>query len=186
MVLTNPAFESPRWCGRGLTGLRAGDNYDVKYIRRSTHSSRRHGAGARSFEGHALPHVVIEYSSNLEGRLDFPGLLIALRDTALATGVFPIGGIRVRAYRADHYLIADGHPDNAFVHIVLRVGHGRDLDTRKRACDAIFATACDKLAALYERSPLGISLEMQEVDAVLTCKKNNLHEYVKRRGARSE
>ena len=28
---------------------------------------------------------------------------------------------------------------------------------------------------------LGISLEMQEVDAVLTCKKNNLHEYVKKR-----
>ena len=77
--------------------------------------------------------------------------------------------------------IADGHPDNAFVHLMLRVGHGRDLDTRKRACDAIFATACEQLASLYDRIPLGISLEMQEVDAVLTCKKNNLHEYVKER-----
>lgn len=130
-----------------------------------------------------MPHVIIEYSANLDRELDFPGFLTALRDSALATGVFPLGGIRVRAYRADHYLIADGHPDNAFVHIMLRVGHGRDLDTRKRACEAIFATACEKLASLYERRPLGISLEMQEVDAVLTCKKNNLHEYVKRRGA---
>jgi 5-carboxymethyl-2-hydroxymuconate isomerase len=129
-----------------------------------------------------LPHVLIEYSSNLDAAVNFPSFLTALRDSALATGVFPIGGVRVRAYRADHYLIADGHPDNAFVHIMLRVGSGRDLDTRKRACDAIFATACDQLAALYERIPLGISLEMQEVDPVLTCKKNNLHEYVKRRG----
>jgi 5-carboxymethyl-2-hydroxymuconate isomerase len=137
---------------------------------------------ARDSKGGALPHVLIEYSSNLEDQLNFPSFLTALRDTALDTGVFPIGGIRVRAYRADHYLIADGHPDNGFVHIMLRVGHGRDLDTRKRACDAIFATACQKLQSLYERSPLGISLEMQEVDAVLTCKKNNLHEYVKRRG----
>ena len=79
--------------------------------------------------------------------------------------------------------MADGHPDNAFVHIMLRVGHGRTLETRKQACDAIFATACAGLEATYERIPLGISLEMQEVDAVLTCKKNNLHEYVKRRGA---
>jgi 5-carboxymethyl-2-hydroxymuconate isomerase len=129
-----------------------------------------------------LPHVLIEYSSNLEGSLDFPAFITALRDTAQATGVFPLGGIRVRAYKADHYVVADGHPDNAFVHIMLRVGHGRDLETRKRACAAIFATACEKLQSLYERIPLGISLEMQEVDPVLTFKKNNLHEYVKKRG----
>jgi 5-carboxymethyl-2-hydroxymuconate isomerase len=128
-----------------------------------------------------VPHVLIEYSSNLDGQLDFPRFLTALRDTALSTGVFPLGGIRVRAYRADHYVIADGHRDNTFVHIMLRVGHGRDLETRKRACDAIFATACAELEAIYSRLPLGISLEMQEVDAVLTCKKNNLHEYVKQR-----
>jgi 5-carboxymethyl-2-hydroxymuconate isomerase len=128
-----------------------------------------------------MPHALIEYSANLEAQLDFPRFLTALRDSALATGVFPIGGVRVRAYRADHYVIADGHPDNAFVHIMLRVGHGRDLATRKRACEAIFTTACAQLAELYERVPLGISLEMQEVDPVLTCKQNNLHEYVKKR-----
>jgi 5-carboxymethyl-2-hydroxymuconate isomerase len=128
-----------------------------------------------------MPHAIIEYSANLDEQLDLPRFLTALRDSALATGVFPIGGVRVRAYRADHYVIADGHADNAFVHIMLRVGHGRDLATRKRACEAIFATACEQLAALYERIPLGISLEMQEVDPVLTCKQNNLHEYVKRR-----
>ncbi|HEU4627693.1 MAG TPA: 5-carboxymethyl-2-hydroxymuconate Delta-isomerase [Steroidobacteraceae bacterium] len=128
-----------------------------------------------------MPHAIIEYSANLEAQIDFPRFLTALRDAALATGVFPIGGVRVRAYRADHYVIADGHPDNAFVHIMLRVGHGRDLATRKRACEAIFAAVCAQLADLYARIPLGISLEMQEVDEVLTFKQNNLHEYVKRR-----
>ena len=128
-----------------------------------------------------MPHIVIEYSANLRERVEFPQFLLALRSAALTTGVFPLGGIRIRAYETSHYLIADGHPDNAFVHIVLRVGHGRDLETRKRACDAIFAAACEHLDALYRRIPLGISLEMQEIDAVLTCKKNNLHEYVKAR-----
>ncbi len=128
-----------------------------------------------------MPHIVLEYSANLSGQLDFAALLESLRDSALATGVFPLGGIRVRAYQADHYLIADGHPDNAFVHIMLRVGHGRDLQARKRACEAIFATACEFLQPLYDRLPLGLSLEMQEIDAVLTAKKNNLHEYLERR-----
>ena len=66
-----------------------------------------------------MPHIVIEYSANLRESVDFPGLLAALRASALATGVFPLGGIRIRAYQADHYLIADGHPDNAFVHIMV-------------------------------------------------------------------
>jgi 5-carboxymethyl-2-hydroxymuconate isomerase len=128
-----------------------------------------------------VPHILIEYSSNLDGQLEFPPFLTALRDTALSTGVFPLGGIRVRAYRAEHYVIADGHPDNAFIHIMLRVGHGRDLETRKRACEAIFETACRELEPLHQRIPFGLSLEMQEVDPVLTHKKNNLHEYVKKR-----
>jgi 5-carboxymethyl-2-hydroxymuconate isomerase len=130
-----------------------------------------------------VPHVLVEYSANLDTQLDFPGFLTALRDAALATGIFPLGGIRVRAYRAEHYLIADGDVDNAFVAITLRIGHGRDFETRKRASDAIFATACEALAALYNRIPLGISLEMQEIAPTLTYKKNNLHEYVKKRAA---
>lgn len=132
-----------------------------------------------------VPHIIVEFSANLRGRVDFPGLLTAVQRSAVATGVFPIGGIRVRAYAAEHCRIADGHPDNAFVHIMLRVGHGRDLETRKRACEAIFATICEQLEELYDRIPLGISLEMEEIDPVLTFRKNNLHEYVKARQSKA-
>jgi 5-carboxymethyl-2-hydroxymuconate isomerase len=130
-----------------------------------------------------MAHIQIEYSANLGRRIDFPSFLEAVHTSALATGIFPIGGVRTRAYAAEHYRIADGHPDNAFVHTMLRVGHGRDLETRKRACDAIFATICEQLAGIFASIPLGLSLEMQEIDPVLTLKKNNLHEYVKRRTA---
>jgi 5-carboxymethyl-2-hydroxymuconate isomerase len=132
-------------------------------------------------EARPVPHILIEYSANLGAELDRTNLLTAMRDAALETGVFPLGGIRVRAYQADRCVVADGDPDNAYIHVMLRVGHGRDLEIRKRACDAIFAVLCEKLEHAYDRMPLGISLEMQEVDAVLTCKKNNLHEYVRDR-----
>ena len=135
-----------------------------------------------------MAHIVIEYSANLRAPnlaelFDLDGFLRAVHGAALATGVFPVGGIRTRAYEARHYVIADAHPDNAFVHISLKVGHGRDVDTRKKACEAIFEVACQQLAPLFERLPLGIALEMQEIDPVLTFKKNNLHDYVKQRAA---
>jgi 5-carboxymethyl-2-hydroxymuconate isomerase len=130
-----------------------------------------------------VAHIQIEYSANLAERIDMPRFLEAVHASALATGIFPIGGLRTRAYAAGHYRIADGHPDNAFVHTMLRVGHGRDVETRERACAAIFATICEQLSGLFERIPLGLSLEMQQIDPLLTLKKNNLHEYVSKRAA---
>ncbi len=130
-----------------------------------------------------MAHIVIEHSSNLRGRLDLSRLIQAVHQAALATGIFPIGGMRTRAYETQSYRIADGHPDNAFVHLSIRVGHGRDLATRRRACERIFDAACDELAGLFASIPLGVSIEMQELDPELSFKKNNLHEYVKRRQA---
>ena len=132
-----------------------------------------------------MAHLVVEYSANLRDQFDLGSFLKAIHEAALATGVFPIGGIRTRAYEARDYVIADAHPDNAFVHISLKVGHGRDVETRRRACEAIFAVACSQLAAVFARLPLGIALEMQEIDPVLTFKKNNLHDYVKQRAQQS-
>jgi 5-carboxymethyl-2-hydroxymuconate isomerase len=130
-----------------------------------------------------MAHLFIEYSSNLRGQLDLQQLVDTLHAAALETGIFPIGGLRTRAYQSDCYRIADGDPANAFVHVNVRVGHGRDLATRRRACEQIFEAACGQLAACFERIPLGLSVEMQELDPQLSLKKNNLHEYVKRRAA---
>ena len=133
-----------------------------------------------------MAHIVIEYSAGLRDRLELPALLSAVHQAALETGVFPIGGLRTRAYEAQHYVIADGHPDNGFVHLSLKVGHGRDVEVRKRACETIFGAACRQLAPIYESQPLAISLEMQEIDPILTFTKNNLHEQVKKRQSRPE
>jgi 5-carboxymethyl-2-hydroxymuconate isomerase len=128
-----------------------------------------------------MPHLVVEYSANLEGRVDVDGLLDRLYAVAIETGLFPIGGIRIRAYRAELYRIADLGPDNAFVHVTAMVGSGRTLDQRRGASDLIFAALCEALAAVQAASPLAISFNMQEFDPVLNYKKNNLHEYVEKR-----
>ncbi len=49
-----------------------------------------------------MPHLIVEYSANIEEDLQLPELLTRLRDCAVATGVFPLGGIRLRGARRDH------------------------------------------------------------------------------------
>lgn len=128
-----------------------------------------------------MPHLIVEYSANLEERFDRDGLLDRLHAVALETGLFPLGGIRIRAYRADHYRIADCAPDNAFVHVTAMVGSGRSLEKRKAASELIFAALCETLGPLQATSPLAISFNMQEFDPVLNFKNNNLHEFVEKR-----
>ena len=54
-----------------------------------------------------MPHFRIEYSANLEGRTDIGALCRVIHAAALETGVFELGAIRVRAFRADHVAVAD-------------------------------------------------------------------------------
>lgn len=132
-----------------------------------------------------MPHLVVEYSGNLEQSLDLDSLLDCLHETAIETGMFPIGGIRIRAYKAENYRIADCAPDNAFIHVTAIVGAGRPLDRREQVSATIFKALCDELTALTETSPVAISFNMREFDSVLNFKKNNLHEYVQKRSERS-
>jgi len=122
-----------------------------------------------------VPHLRIEYSANLEARADVPGLVAVLYDTMKASGLFELGGIRVRAYRADHVAVADLHPENAFAHITLRMGFGRSVEDRKRVGDALMATARLALTPLLETPHFALSLEVEEIDAVLTWKDNAMH-----------
>lgn len=133
--------------------------------------------------GFTLPHLLIEYSANLEDRIELDALLDKLHATALETGVFPIGGVRIRAQRVDHYRIADNDPENGFVHATALIGHGRPLDVQQRAGEQLFAMLTEHLKPLYDHAPLAISLNVQEFHPVLNFKKNNLHEYAKRRQA---
>jgi len=131
-----------------------------------------------------LPHLIVEYSANIEEQIALDALLDKLHTCALGTGVFPLGGLRVRAHRADHFRIADKAPDNGFVHVTALIGHGRPLDVQQRAAEELFAVLTKHLEPLYDKSPLALSLNVQEFHPVLNFKKNNLHEYVKRRGGK--
>ena len=128
-----------------------------------------------------MPHLTVEYSANLETDIDIESLLRVLHETACNIDAFPMGGIRTRAVVRDHYEIADGHPDNAFVALILRIAPGRPFDVRKAAGETLFAALCHYLEPIFSTSPLAISFEMQELDGEFRWKKNNLRDYMANR-----
>ena len=128
-----------------------------------------------------MPHLTVEYSANLAGTLDAPALMEKLSAAAVATGVFNLAGIRVRCFRADDYRIADGNAENAYLHLDVRIGHGRDVETRKKAGQAIFAALCDHMAPILAARPLALSLDLGELSPDVSFKAGNIRDYLKAR-----
>jgi 5-carboxymethyl-2-hydroxymuconate isomerase len=126
-----------------------------------------------------MPHFTIEYSANLDGRIDIGAACEVVRKAAVETGIFPLGGIRVRAIRCEHYAIADGSRDSAFLDMVLRLGEGRDLPTRKKAGEHIFQALSRHLDPVFAASKFALSFDMQINDKETSWKRNNIHDALK-------
>ncbi|MBD9375230.1 5-carboxymethyl-2-hydroxymuconate Delta-isomerase [Rhizobium sp. ARZ01] len=131
-----------------------------------------------------MPHIWVEYSANIEKEIDVPQLLENVQKALIDDGsIFPFAGARTRGVRVDNYLIVDGHPDNAFVHVLLRIASGRSEADRKAAGERVFANVKEHLADLMARRPLGLSVQMEESDGAVNLKTSNYRDYLKMRAA---
>lgn len=128
-----------------------------------------------------MPHLIVEYSANLLSDVNLEDMLDGLHEAALSTGVFSIGGIRVRSYESENYRIADGREANAFVHARIRIGHGRDEETRINVSKTVFEFLSDYLEPVFQKRPIGLSVELNEIVPQTSFKKNNLHDHVRKR-----
>ena len=126
-----------------------------------------------------MPHFTIEYSANLEPVVDMGVVVEVVRRAAVETGIFPLGGIRVRAVRCERFAIADGNRSFGFLDMVLRLGEGRDLATRKKVGEHIFNALSAHLDPVFAGSKFALSFDMQINDKEASWKRNNIHDALK-------
>lgn len=133
-----------------------------------------------------MPHLVILYTPNLEApdapaRADMSALCRALADVMLdahdetGAAVFPPGGIRVLAYPAAHFAVADGRGDYAFVYLNLRMARGRSELVRHKVGSALIERIRTELGAVFRSRPVGITLQVDEGHEVFDAKHSSLH-----------
>ena len=134
-----------------------------------------------------MPHLVILYTPNLEAGTDMTALCRRLADAMVAVrdaegrAVFPTGGVRVLAYPAAHFAVADGSGDFGFCWLNLRMGRGRSAEVHRSVGQALQQAAQAHLAPLLERQALGLTLQIDEGPEVFDAKFGNLHALLARR-----
>ena len=125
-----------------------------------------------------MPHLMIDYSANVEPDVDIGGLCNTLRGVAASIDAFPLAGVKVRAVRVDHYAIADGNPEHGFIDISVRIREGRDMETKQNAAQKIFDAANEFVADVMRRRSLSLSLELRDIDAALSPKSGSIRKYL--------
>ncbi|ENB7664385.1 TPA: 5-carboxymethyl-2-hydroxymuconate Delta-isomerase [Enterobacter cloacae] len=122
-----------------------------------------------------MPHFIAECTDNIREQADLPGLFAKVNEALAATGIFPIGGIRSRAHWLDTWQMADGKQDYAFVHMTLKIGAGRSLESREAMGEMLFALIKAHFANLMASRYLALSFELDELHPTLNYKQNNVH-----------
>ena len=137
-----------------------------------------------------MPHLVILYTGQLDAEVQMGSLCRQMADAMLTVRdedgkpVFPTGGVRVLAYPAAHYAVADGGAagqaaggsgDYAFVYLNVRMGRGRSAATQQRAGQTLQAVAQAFFAPVMARRHIGITLQIDEGPEVFDAKHSNLH-----------
>lgn len=122
-----------------------------------------------------MPHFYAECTDNLRHEADLPALFAKVNQTLAETGIFPLAGVRSRAIWLDTWQMADGQHDYAFVHMTLKIGHGRSLESRQQVGERLFIVIKQHFAALMASRYLAISFTIEELDPQLNYKQNNVH-----------
>jgi len=128
-----------------------------------------------------MPHLVVLYSANLDSETDMTALCRRLADAMLSVRdeqgqqVYPTGGVRVFAYPASHYALADGARDYAFVYLNLRMGRGRSEAVKQRAGETLLAAAKAHFEPLFASRYIGLTLQIDEGREVFDAKHSTIH-----------
>ena len=124
-----------------------------------------------------MPHITVEYTANLD-KVPWDDVLRVLHTAASEMPELPLAGLRSRAHRCADFYVSDGKPQNAFVHVVLRMGHGRSEEARERIGQHVFSALTAYFKDMMEERPLSVTLEVQEIHPVLNFRKSTLRDHM--------
>ncbi len=84
-----------------------------------------------------MPHCIIEYSKDLEGKIEPSALISAVHKGAVASELFDESHIKTRTRSYVNYQTGTG--DNAFIHVTASILSGRTVEQKKSLSNSILA-----------------------------------------------
>lgn len=104
-----------------------------------------------------MPHIQLEYSSNLPPHLASRDLMLTFHEILAGHGVL-IGNCKSRVHERRVFLVGDGVRDEAFVHLDVSLLEGRTDETRRSIGQALLSALVDAYGALAVSPQITVEL----------------------------
>lgn len=116
----------------------------------------------RSHKRNLMPHLILEYSANLQS-FDTREVLALLNQAMLDTALFSESDIKSRAIKLDDFQVGMATENRAFIHVRVAMLAGRIDAERRKTTEALLAV----LTAAMDKNLTGeiqLSVETVEID----------------------
>ena len=124
-----------------------------------------------------MPHIFGEYSANLEEHVDVGEVLQSVHGAAASHPSVPLAGLRTRAIKREHYLIANGDSANMFVAVIARLNGDRGQTPLIEVRDLLAEAVRSSLDKVTREQPIAISVEVQPIDAAMRVNENSIRDH---------
>lgn len=110
-----------------------------------------------------MPHIIVEYSANIEGVVAIPDMLVEMHEALAAQGVDK-ARIKTRGVSIPHSVVGDVAPNAGhMVHITLLLLEGRDDATKKQYSAPIYAAAQKAVSNKFPNC--AVTLDVRDMNA---------------------
>ena len=107
-----------------------------------------------------MPHIVFEYSNNLDSDIKSSDALKLAHKTVVDSGLFNPEAVKARAISYNDYVLPEGASN--FLHITISILTGRDMSERKSLSNTIFETIKTAIPAVEK---LSVNIHEMEADS---------------------
>lgn len=111
-----------------------------------------------------MPQLILEYSSNIFEKDAMKPLFQEYHSILEKNLPTDIDRCKSRAIACHDYYIGNGQPNNAFIHISLKIMPGRDFNTVKNVADAMLIASKQHFSASLQKLNLQITIEVMELE----------------------
>lgn len=110
-----------------------------------------------------MPHITLEYTSNLAGTPPTPELLLTVHRLLEALAGIRIENCKSRWKEVAEWAVGSGDAESAFVHLEIRFLEGRSMEVRETVGEGALGILKDHFLPGPEEVDVQLTVEVQEI-----------------------
>jgi len=110
-----------------------------------------------------MPHCILEYSSNINDKINLKKLLHDINTMLASTGLFNLMDIKSRAVEHDLYVVGDGDPNRAFAALTISIFSGRPDNVKVNITESALQLLKDAFNTTLQEKKCSITVQIGDI-----------------------